>query len=103
MFDEFDIDYNQYKYLLETRASGALTKIRSAVVSSRLPRAVLVTPAVPTFDPDTSQITIHDTTGVTYRRSDTNVAVTNAGFAVHDGLRAGLTIYCHGECGLLPA
>lgn len=31
-FDDFDIDYNQYKYLLETRLSGALTKIRSALV-----------------------------------------------------------------------
>jgi hypothetical protein len=31
-FDDFDIDYNQYKYLLETRVSGALTKIRSALV-----------------------------------------------------------------------
>jgi len=33
-FDDFDIDYNQYKYLLETRVSGALTKIRSALVVS---------------------------------------------------------------------
>ena len=33
-FDDFDIDYNQYKYLLETRISGALTKIRSALVIS---------------------------------------------------------------------
>jgi len=33
-FDDFDIDYNQYKYLLETRVSGALTKIRSALVIS---------------------------------------------------------------------
>jgi HK97 family phage prohead protease len=32
MFDDFDIDYNQYKYLIETRISGALTKIRSALV-----------------------------------------------------------------------
>jgi HK97 family phage prohead protease len=32
MFDFFDIDYNQYKYLIETRCSGALTKIRSAIV-----------------------------------------------------------------------
>jgi hypothetical protein len=31
-FDFFDIDYNQYKYLLETRCSGALTKLRSALV-----------------------------------------------------------------------
>jgi hypothetical protein len=32
LFDFFDIDYNQYKYLIETRLSGALTKIRSAIV-----------------------------------------------------------------------
>ena len=32
MFDDFDIDFNQHKYLIETRCSGALTKIRSAVV-----------------------------------------------------------------------
>jgi hypothetical protein len=31
-FDFFDIDYNQYKYLLETRCSGALIKLRSALV-----------------------------------------------------------------------
>ena len=31
MFDDFDIDYNQNKYLLETRCSGALTKPYSAV------------------------------------------------------------------------
>ena len=34
-FDDFDIDYNTYKYLYETRVSGALTKIRSAVVFTR--------------------------------------------------------------------
>jgi len=34
-FDDFDIDYNLYKYLYETRVSGALTKIRSAVVFTR--------------------------------------------------------------------
>lgn len=32
MFDDFDIDYNQYKYLLETRCSGALQKYHSAIV-----------------------------------------------------------------------
>lgn len=32
MFDDFDIDYNQYKYLLETRLSGCLTKPKSALV-----------------------------------------------------------------------
>ena len=32
MFDDFDIDYNQQKYLLETRFSGALTVPYSAMV-----------------------------------------------------------------------
>lgn len=31
MFDDFDIDYNQYKYLMETRCSGSLVKPHSAV------------------------------------------------------------------------
>lgn len=31
MFDDFDIDYNQQKYLIETRCSGALTKPFSAM------------------------------------------------------------------------
>lgn len=31
MFDDFDIDYNQQKYLIETRCSGALIKPHSAV------------------------------------------------------------------------
>lgn len=31
MFDDFDIDYNQMKYLIETRCSGALIKPYSAV------------------------------------------------------------------------
>jgi hypothetical protein len=32
MFDDFDIDYNAQKYLIETRASGALTKPYAALV-----------------------------------------------------------------------
>lgn len=32
MFEDFDIDYNQQKYLLETRCSGALVKPFSAIV-----------------------------------------------------------------------
>ena len=31
MFDDFDIDYNQYKYLMETRCSGSLVKPYSAI------------------------------------------------------------------------
>lgn len=31
-FEDFDIDFNQYKYLMEARLSGALTKVYSAIV-----------------------------------------------------------------------
>ena len=93
-FDDFDIDYNQYKYLIEARSSGALTKIRSAlVIKQAAAGATKVAPAEPTFDPATSSITIVDTTGVTYRRGDTNAAVTAAGspYLVAEG--EDLTIY----------
>jgi HK97 family phage prohead protease len=78
-FDDFDIDYNQYKYLLETRVSGALTKMRSALVVMRTAAgAVLVVPTVPTFNESTGVITIPTKTGVVYRRADTGVVVTTA-------------------------
>ena len=32
MFDDFDIDYNQYKYLMETRLSGAMTRVGAGYV-----------------------------------------------------------------------
>ena len=32
MFDDFDIDYNAQKYLIETRCSGALIRPYSAMV-----------------------------------------------------------------------
>ena len=35
-FDQFDIDFNQYKYLIETRISGALTKVYSAIALEEL-------------------------------------------------------------------
>ena len=30
-FDDFDMDFNRYKYMLETRLSGSLTKLYSAI------------------------------------------------------------------------
>ena len=39
MFDDFDIDYNQYKYLMETYISGGLVKIKSALVVEKLQAA----------------------------------------------------------------
>lgn len=40
-FDDFDIDYNQMKYLMETRMSGALTKPYSAIALKK-PATVVV-------------------------------------------------------------
>ena len=39
MFDDFDIDYNQMKYLIETRISGALVKPYSALILELVPPA----------------------------------------------------------------
>jgi hypothetical protein len=71
MFDDFDIDYNQYKYLMETRISGALTKFKSALVFSRA-AGTLVNPTVPTFNVTTGVLTIPNQNGVVYRNADTD-------------------------------
>jgi hypothetical protein len=65
MFDDFDIDYNQQKYLMETRISGALTKAKSAVVLKRT-SGTTVTPQVPAFNSETNTITVPSQTGVDY-------------------------------------
>jgi hypothetical protein len=65
MFDDFDIDYNQYKYLIETRASGALTKPKSALVIKRTVGTTVV-PTVPAFNEATNTLTVPTVAGVTY-------------------------------------
>ena len=65
MFDDFDIDYNQYKYLIETRISGALTKPKSALVI-RKASGTTVVPTQPQYDAETHTITIPAITGVIY-------------------------------------
>jgi hypothetical protein len=83
MFDDFDIDYNQYKYLIETRLSGALTKIRSALVVRRVATTdTLRVPTEPAFDPATGDIVIPTETGVTFTRTDTG-ATTAQGSTVN--------------------
>ena len=64
-FDDFDIDWNQHKYLIETRLSGALTKPKSAIVFSRTEGDEVI-PAMPSFDSEDNIITIPDLTGVDY-------------------------------------
>ena len=79
MFDDFDIDYNQYKYLIETRLSGCLTHYKSAQVFSRgVTGATVVVPNVPTFDPATGVLTINLGTGVEYDHDGTKVATGGA-------------------------
>lgn len=68
MFDFFDIDYNKQKYLIETRCSGALTRLKSALVlvQATLSTDTAVVPNAPTFVASTGVVTIVATTGATY-------------------------------------
>lgn len=67
MFDDFDIDYNQYKYLIETRVSGALTKVKSALVIRKVDGAlVLTTPEEPSYNSANWTITIPTNAEVDY-------------------------------------
>ena len=78
MFDDFDIDYNKQKYLLETRISGALTKLFSALVIKRTTSTnVRVTPATPTYNAQTRVVTIPSKTGVVYKNADTNATLSS--------------------------
>ena len=73
MFDDFDIDYNQYKYLIETRVSGALTKVKSALVVRKTAGTnVLITPTEPTFDG--TDVTIPTDANVAYAVDGTPTA-----------------------------
>jgi hypothetical protein len=67
-FDDFDIDYNKFTYLYETRLSGALTKYKSALVISLFSGAggVLANPTPPTFVKATGVVTIPTMANVTY-------------------------------------
>lgn len=64
-FEDFDIDFNQYKYLMETRLSGALTKPKSALVIRR-DQGTEVTATAPSFNSSTNTITIPTKAGVDY-------------------------------------
>lgn len=91
MFDDFDIDYNNLKYLIETRCSGALVKLKSAIVIKKVAsRDVLVTPTAPTFVPSTGVLTITDTTGVVYTKLPNTVV--NASGSPYAAISPGASI-----------
>jgi hypothetical protein len=84
MFDDFDIDYNQYKYLIETRCSGALVRPKSAmVVHSTVTDLTLATPSTPTFNSATGVVTIP-------ADADTNYVNDETGATLADGAQAPL-------------
>lgn len=85
-FEDFDIDYNQQKFLTETRLCGALTKYKAAmVINSVAAGAALVTPVEPTFDPETGALTITNTTGVVYKHGVTTINAAGSPYTVDPG------------------
>jgi hypothetical protein len=83
LFDDFDIDFNQYKYLIETRISGALTRYKSAIAILRA-NGTEVTPGQPTFDEATGVVTIPSTANVTYKNDETNATLSSGAQAPLD-------------------
>jgi HK97 family phage prohead protease len=74
LFDDFDIDFNQYKYLMETYLSGAQTTPFCSMVFKRVDATdTQVTPNAPVVVANV--ITIPTQTGVVYKRTDTGATV----------------------------
>jgi HK97 family phage prohead protease len=98
-FDDFDIDYNQYKYLYETRLSGALVKIKSALILKKTDVAnELAVPTKPTFVSGTGVVTIPTVEGVVYQdASDDSVLSAGAQTALDPG--ATLTVHAVPDTG----
>lgn len=79
LFDDFDIDYNQYKYLIETRVSGCLVRAKSAIVIKAVSNtSTLATPTAPTWDDEDKTVTVPTVAGVLYKNKKTNATLTTA-------------------------
>ena len=87
MFDDFDIDYNKQKYLLETRISGALSRLKSAIVVRAVEaNDVKVVPVAPTYDAESGEVTITNTTGVVYKNAaGATINAAGSPYAVAEG------------------
>jgi HK97 family phage prohead protease len=85
MFDDFDIDYNKLRYLIETRCSGALTQPKAALVfRTQAGSAVLLAdPTEPTFDGTT--VTVPTVSNVTYKDGEGNTLTTASPVTLADG------------------
>jgi len=97
-FDDFDIDYNQYKYLMETRASGALIKPKSALVIRKVAATdVVAVPQKPSFNKVTGVVTIPTVTGVVYKNGSGTTLTAGAQTALAAG--ASTTVYATAASG----
>ena len=86
MFDDFDIDYNKHKYLIETRVCGALRKFKSAMAIRKVAVSlILATPEEPAFNPATGVITIPAVTGVVYKNAAGSTLTAGAQTALSAG------------------
>jgi hypothetical protein len=92
LFDDFDIDFNQYKYLMETYLSGALTLPYAAQIFRRVDAAqTIVAPTRPAVADNV--ITIPATAGVVYTRADTEEVLAAADTVTLTADDPQLTIY----------
>ena len=92
MFDDFDIDYNAQKYLMETRLSGALIKPKTALVIKKTASDDdLATPLKPSFVASTGVVTIPTVTGVVYKNDAGTTLTAGAQTALAAG--ASTTVY----------
>ena len=74
LFDDFDIDFNQYKYLIETYLSGALVLPYCAQIFVSVESTdVALVPTAPTVEDNV--ITIPTQVGVVYKRTDTGATL----------------------------
>lgn len=99
-FDDFDIDFNQYKYLIETRISGSMMVPHGAVYFKQEPAAPVLASGI-TLDKSTASVAVGSTTSlhaeiapsnvtdkaVTWTSSDTSKATVSGG--VITGVAAG--------------
>lgn len=86
MFEDFDIDYNQHKYLIETRISGALVRPKSAMVVQKVTGTdvLLAAPTAPTFNETTGVVTLPTSTNFVWKNADTNESLTDGAQAALD-------------------
>jgi hypothetical protein len=95
-FDDFDINYNTYRYLMETRMSGALVRPKSAIVIKKVASTdVLATPNEPAFNKTTGVVTIPTVTGVVYKNA--------AGTTIAAGAMAAIAAGASVVIGAIPA